>query len=1504
MAVIRIERVPVGVAGLGLLGFDHLELVYQSDDFNSASVQDTWYVIEGLRVSGIGASPVVGVEGIDGRTTLSQANGDRTGTALVAAIGTPATRGSRILDFADPINTWTLFASFGREFALQNFPYYAVSLNSSPLPTVNSNSVIASLLYYAGVDIATVWPRGVRFVPGWTTLLGTRASEELKAELSFDTILAGDGNDTITGSSDGRVDKLYGGLGDDTFKWSSGFNYIHGGQPQLAYAQDGLDTVDYSGAGRVVLTGNPDFVPDKTPNFIAKFAAGTDYLFSIERLTWYIESDDIVISSGATLLDQGLILDLGQQSGAGRGDTADFSERSDGLLIRATATADEIIVTDIGASDEKGLWLESPEWIVGSSGNDQIYATSDLRGIQAGAGNDLIDARAVTPFADDSPNGYDIEIDGGAGDDTIVSNAGHTFARGGAGADTFVLSSLTTSTDGKVVLTIDDADPTDRLYVAYSLFDGSGSDLAGSQLLPLLGGLGTYDEIVKYGIPSTFEWRLENTLFNSNDRTTGVIRFLGDISYTVSGSDLVVTLQSAHAEITDTPDNPLTLETLDPETIAEIVIKNYRPGDLGLKFYELGVSSDLFPPDGTSVQLDDYDTSVLALTNNGVLGDPLPEQPTGPSVRPDAERQQIAESSPVEGSDGSDVISLSAASVVDAGAGDDSVTGSSGDDILRGGSGNDTLSGGAGSDTYYVDQPGDVVVEIPREGRDTVVASADYVLGANIENLTLTGDAQRGVGNALGNTLIGDEAANTLSGLDGADFLAGNAGNDTLDGGTGSDTYAYAIGDGSDTIVDAGPAGETDTLTLSGIDPARVNVYRLAGSPNDLVLGFADGGSVTIRNFFLGNGTGIERVTFDSAPDWTRADLDRLAAAAPLVQTPPPTAVDDPYLAAAQSALTIAASALTANDVSPGSSSLSIVAVNAVSGGSVTLRPDGDIDATGIAGGNLVFTYTVSDGHGGQSTATATVAFIRNSAPVVTASISDVAASVGSGLSYTLPSTLFFDADGDALSLTATLADGSALPAWLRFDAATGTFAGTPTAGAAGPLQIVVTASDGLATTATGLRIVVAGTQNTPPVAKPESFSVNAGTSLVLSAGSLLANDTDAEGDPLQIGSVSSVGGNGSVVLQVDGSILYTPNAGFVGTDSFSYSIGDGHGGAATAIDTVVVRPVPGLRLTGTSGADTLIGGAGDDTITGDTGNDLLIGGAGNDLFLVAGSDGNDSYDGGLGLDTLRGSAGNDTIGILALTSIEVIDGGAGSDTIRGTSAGDFLDFSAVTLLGIEQINGAGGNDTIIGSAGSDTILGGTGDDSLAGGAGDDVFLLGGSDGYDVFSGGPGFDRIIGTTGSDVLGLANGSASLAGIESIELGDGIDTIRDSAGDDLIDLSTILLASVELIDGSGGNDTIIGSAGDDILKGGAGNDVFVFRPGGGHDTVTDYKLGTGTAPITDILDVSAFHFASFNALSANFALSSSGTDTIITLDANTSLTLSGVTPGKLKVNDFIL
>lgn len=154
---------------------------------------------------------------------------------------------------------------------------------------------------------------------------------------------------------------------------------------------------------------------------------------------------------------------------------------------------------------------------------------------------------------------------------------------------------------------------------------------------------------------------------------------------------------------------------------------------------------------------------------------------------------------------------------------DNSLTGTSGDDSLNGGTGADTMTGGLGNDSYYVDNASDVIVEIAGQGSDTVIASFDYTLtaGASIENLTLTGAAHHGTGNAGDNVITGGTGDDVLDGGAGIDTLVGGAGNDSYIVDTTTDIITELAGGGTDTVISSVDYALTDgsnveNLTLTG----------------------------------------------------------------------------------------------------------------------------------------------------------------------------------------------------------------------------------------------------------------------------------------------------------------------------------------------------------------------------------------------------------------------------------------------------------------------------------------------------------------------------------------------------------------------------------------------------------------------------------------------------------------------------------------------------------------
>ena len=110
---------------------------------------------------------------------------------------------------------------------------------------------------------------------------------------------------------------------------------------------------------------------------------------------------------------------------------------------------------------------------------------------------------------------------------------------------------------------------------------------------------------------------------------------------------------------------------------------------------------------------------------------------------------------------------------------DDVLNGSDGNDTIDGKAGADTMSGGWGDDTYYVDNVKDVIIEGKGAGTDTVISSVSYIAATNVENVTLTGNANIfGAGNNSDNILTGNAGHNRLNSGRGNDTVYGMGGNE------------------------------------------------------------------------------------------------------------------------------------------------------------------------------------------------------------------------------------------------------------------------------------------------------------------------------------------------------------------------------------------------------------------------------------------------------------------------------------------------------------------------------------------------------------------------------------------------------------------------------------------------------------------------------------------------------------------------------------------------------
>jgi hypothetical protein len=191
-------------------------------------------------------------------------------------------------------------------------------------------------------------------------------------------------------------------------------------------------------------------------------------------------------------------------------------------------------------------------------------------------------------------------------------------------------------------------------------------------------------------------------------------------------------------------------------------------------------------------------------------------------------------------------------------AGNDFIEGFAGDDTLNGGAGGDAMAGGPGNDVFFLDTVGDLVIERPGEGVDSVWANVTYTLPAEVEYLMLYGAGYNGTGNALTNIIYGTADDNILAGLagddqlngrEGADWLIGGDGNDVLSGDAGNDSLQ---GDAGNDVLIGGPGNDTYFVDNPG-DTAIEN----PGAGSDAVIASVNFTIPTNVEVLYENGSGL-----------------------------------------------------------------------------------------------------------------------------------------------------------------------------------------------------------------------------------------------------------------------------------------------------------------------------------------------------------------------------------------------------------------------------------------------------------------------------------------------------------------------------------------------------------------------------------------------------------------------------------------------------------------------
>jgi hypothetical protein len=281
-----------------------------------------------------------------------------------------------------------------------------------------------------------------------------------------------------------------------------------------------------------------------------------------------------------------------------------------------------------------------------------------------------------------------------------------------------------------------------------------------------------------------------------------------------------------------------------------------------------------------------------------------------------------------------------------------------------------------------------------------------------------------------------------------------------------------------------------------------------------------------------------------------------------------PSAVDDTAATDIETAVVID---VLANDTDPENDPLSLQDAGPAANGSVAIVTDAGgqkVEYTPAAGfsGTDTFNYTISDGQGNTASAEVTVIVnevIDNHDPEPL----DDAASTNEGQSVVI-AVLANDSDPDDDPLTVSSVTQPTHGSTAINPDSTVTY--TPNPGFFGVDTFSYTASDGRGGTADATVTVTVHEehQNTAPQAANDAATTDENVAVTIS---VLANDSDADGDSLTVSGTSQPA-HGDAVVNGDATVTYTPNAGFIGTDAFTYTISDGRGGSAGATVSVMVQ--------------------------------------------------------------------------------------------------------------------------------------------------------------------------------------------------------------------------------------------------------------------------------------------------------------------------------------------
>lgn len=287
-----------------------------------------------------------------------------------------------------------------------------------------------------------------------------------------------------------------------------------------------------------------------------------------------------------------------------------------------------------------------------------------------------------------------------------------------------------------------------------------------------------------------------------------------------------------------------------------------------------------------------------------------------------------------------------------------------------------------------------------------------------------------------------------------------------------------------------------------------------------------------------------------------------------------PIAVDDAFVLTAGETLTVSATqGVLANDSDPADEDLTAEVVTSAARGMLTFNSDGSFEYTPESGftGSDSFVYRVSNG-ALDNTATVTLTVQAMNAPPVAASDSyevneDATLTITANSGVLANDT---DPNGDSLRATVLIEP----IAGTLVMAADGSFVYAPDDDFAGTDTFRYEAADPDGETASATVTIDVRPVNDAPTTVSDSYTTTEDAVLTIDASAgLLANDIDVEQQSLTA-FLSLPPSNGTAIVEADGAFVYTPIAGFVGTDSFEYTADDGSDFSASTIVTITVEPL------------------------------------------------------------------------------------------------------------------------------------------------------------------------------------------------------------------------------------------------------------------------------------------------------------------------------------------